>query len=176
MIRSAVLVVTWGLLIVSGGGASLRAQTGSVSDTTEPATRAEIRRQEREEKQGHLEPYVISAAEARLLQLEQWNFPRNIFVRGWNQFRPLIGGMPSGSGFVVGPGFVNGLDRENFDFQANARVSTRGFTTFDALVNFPTHVRSDSPVLAYRARRGAQPDPSFVSSVWVRTALSAEPA
>lgn len=124
--------------------------TAPASGQDQPAaeTRAEILRRQREAKQSEVEPYEISSAEARLLQIEQWNFPRNIFVRGWNQFRPLIGGMPSGSGFVVGPGFVNGLDRENVDFQANARVSTRGFTTFDALVNFPTQ-RSDSPVLAY---------------------------
>ena len=111
-------------------------------------TRAEILQREREAKRGELEPYEISSAEARLLRIQKANFPRNIFVRGWHQFRPLIGGMPSGSGFVVGPGFVNGLDRENFDFEANARVSTRGFTTFDAQVNFPT-VRSGAPVLAY---------------------------
>ena len=114
----------------------------------EPQTRAEILQREREAKRGELEPYEISSAEARLLRLQKMSFPRNIFVRGWNQFRPLIGGMPSGSCFVIGPGFVNGLDRENFDFEANARVSTRGFTTFDTQVNFPTQ-RSGAPVLAY---------------------------
>ena len=148
MTRPVACLVIVGLLSAGGGGASLQAQTEPDAATTEPSTRAEIRRQEREAKQGELEPYVISAAEARLLQIEQWNFPANIFVRGWNQFRPVIGGMPSGSGFVFGPGFMNGLDRESFDFQANARISTRGFTTFDALANFPTDLRG-APVQAF---------------------------
>ena len=111
-------------------------------------TRAEILLREREAKRGELEPYEISSAEARLLRIQKANFPQNIFVRGWHHFRPLIGGMPSGSGFVIGPGFVSGLDRESFDVEVNARFSTRGFTTFDAQVNFPTE-RSGAPVLAY---------------------------
>ena len=113
-----------------------------------PATRAEILEREREAKRGRLEPQVVSAAEQRVLNFEKINFPQNVFVRGWHQFRPIIGGMPSGSGFVVGPGFINGLDRESFDLQANARISIRGFTTFDTLVNFPTQL-SDAPVLGY---------------------------
>lgn len=114
----------------------------------EPQLRTEILRRQREAKQEDLEPYVVSPAEARVLQLEQWNFPRNIFVRGWNRFRPLIGGMPSGSGFVAGAGFVNGLDREDVDIQVNARVSTRGFSTFDAMTTFPTD-RRETPLHAF---------------------------
>ncbi len=146
MTRSLLLLALFGTLAFASprvaDAQSAEEQDGDVQ------TRAEILRKEREAKQGELEPYEISSAEARLLRIQKANFPRNIFVRGWNQFRPLIGGMPSGSGFVVGPGFVNGLDRESFDFEANARVSTRGFSTFDARVNFPTE-RSGAPVLAY---------------------------
>ena len=142
--RSVLLALCGALVLVFPRVADAQTETQS----GDAQTRAEILRNEREAKRGELEPYEISSTEARLLRIQQLNFPRNIFVRGWNQFRPLIGGMPSGSGFVVGPGFVNGLDRENFDFVANARVSTRGFTTFDTQVNFPT-VRSGSPVLAY---------------------------
>ena len=146
MTRSLLLLALFGTLALASprvaDAQSAEEQDGDVQ------TRAEILRKEREAKRCELDPYEISSAEARLLRIQKANFPRNIFVRGWNQFRPLIGGMPSGSGFVVGPGFVNGLDRESFDFEANARVSTRGFTTFDARVNFPTE-RSGAPVLAY---------------------------
>ena len=131
-------------------------------------TRVEILRNERQAKRGELEPYEISSVEARLVRIQKLNFPRNIFVRGWNQFRPLIGGMPSGSGFVVGPGFVNGLDRENFDFEANARVSTRGFTTFDTSGRtFPPN----GAILPCWPMRGPKPvtSPSCVSSGWVPT-------
>ncbi len=144
MTRSLLLLALFGALASPGVADAQSAEEQS----DDVQTRAEILQREREAKRGELEPYEISPAEARLLRIQKANFPQNIFVRGWNQFRPLIGGMPSGSGFVVGPGFVNGLDRENVDFEANARVSTRGFTTFDAQVNFPT-VRSGAPVLAY---------------------------
>ena len=144
-VRSILLTLCGVLVLVFPRAAEAQSAETQSSDTQ---TRAEILRNEREAKRGELDPYEISSAEARLLRIQKLNFPRNIFVRGWNQFRPLIGGMPSGSGFVIGPGFINGLDRENFDFEANARVSTRGFTTFDTQVNFPT-VRSGSPVLAY---------------------------
>lgn len=146
MTRSLLLLALCGTLALASPRAAV-AQSAEEQDA-DVQTRAEILRKEREAKRGELEPYEISSAEARLLWIQKRNFPQNIFVRGWNHFRPLIGGMPSGSGFVVGPGFVNGLDRENFDFEANARFSTRGFRTFDAQVNFPT-VRSGAPVLAY---------------------------
>ena len=120
--RFVLLALCGALVLVFPRGADAQSTETQSSDIQ---TRAEILQNEREAKRGELVPYEISSTEARLLRIQQLNFPRNIFVRGWNQFRPLIGGMPTGSGFVVGPGFVNGLDRENFDFEANARVSTR---------------------------------------------------
>ena len=73
------------------------------------------------------------------------NFPANLFQRGWRRFVPVIGGMPSGSGFVGGLGYHNGLDNEAFEFDASARISTRLFTSYDAGVRFPAAGR-ETPV------------------------------
>ncbi|MDA1092285.1 MAG: hypothetical protein O3A25_03275 [Acidobacteria bacterium] len=102
-----------------------------------PATRAEVLRRKREAKAETLGPYVISDAESRVLGFEAMNFPANIFQRGWRQFVPAIGGMPSGSGLVGGLGYHNGLDSEAFEFDASARISTRLFSSYDAAIRFP---------------------------------------
>jgi len=123
--------------------------TVELGEQGEPATtRQEILLRKREEKRDELAPHVVSGAESRVLAFERGNFPANVFERGWRQIRPVIGGMPSGSGFVGGVGFLNGLDREAFEFEATARLSTRLFTSFDAEVQFPT-ARSDLPVRAH---------------------------
>jgi hypothetical protein len=107
--------------------------TVELGEQGEPATtRQEILLRKREEKRDELAPHVVSGAELRVLAFERGNFPANVFERGWRQIRPVIGGMPSGSGFVGGVGFLNGLDREAFEFEATARLSTRLFTSFDA--------------------------------------------
>ena len=110
-----------------------------------PATREELLRRRRQRKAEALEPYVVTPAEARVQVFERMNFPANIFQRGWRQFVPAIGGMPSGSGLVGGLGYHNGLDNEAFEFDASARISTRLFTSYDAAVRFPA-ARRDTPV------------------------------
>jgi len=57
----------------------------------------------------------------------------------------VIGGMPSGSGFVGGIGYHNGLDNEALEFEAAARVSSRLFTSYDAQLRVPA-ASSESPV------------------------------
>ncbi len=83
-------------------------------------------------------PEQVSTTEGRVLWFEQNPIVQKTFVRGYSGFRPVVGGMPSGSGFVAGIGFFNGLDRERFQVEANARWSTRGYTTLDAELTFPT--------------------------------------
>ena len=90
----------------------------------------------------------MSDGERRLRGLERAQFPRNIFVNGYNGFRPIIGGMPSGSGLVVGGGYRAGGTTAPVLFDAAARVSTYGFTTFDAGVTFPPR-RRDFPIQGY---------------------------
>ncbi len=64
-------------------------------------------------------------------------FPASIFVNGFRGIRPVIGGMPSGSGFVGGVGYIRGLESEYLKAQANARYSTRGFYQFDGQLEAP---------------------------------------
>ena len=87
---------------------------------------------------------MISDAERRVQFLETWRLPRRLFTKGFGGFRPVIGGMPSGSGLVGGGGYIAGYNSDLFQFTANARLSTRGYQAYDAgLLIFP---RSNSLV------------------------------
>ena len=129
-----------------------RAQTATgdeAAQTTEPpTTRQEILQRQREEKRGELTPFVVTDAEERVSRLETFRLPRRIFAKGFGGFRPVVGGMPSGSGFVYGGGYIAGYNHELIQFTANARYSTRGYTTFDTGVIFPTPA-SRLPVQAH---------------------------
>ena len=59
-----------------------------------------------------------------------------------------MGGMPSGSGFVVGGGYVRGLESEVFTVSADARYSTRGFKRADVRLALPT-AQSGRPIRAF---------------------------
>ena len=98
---------------------------------------------------GRLEPYGISDAEARVQFLETWRLPRRLFTKGFGGFRPVIGGMPSGSGFAGGGGYITGYHSDLLQFTANARYSTRGYQLYDA--GFLIFPRSNSllPVEGY---------------------------
>lgn len=99
--------------------------------------RADVLRERREEKSKQLVPQGVPPWEARLRGWEESQFPRNWLVKGWNGFRPLFGGMISGSGTVFGGGYIYGLGAQRLQAQANARFSTKGYTQFDGEVLFP---------------------------------------
>jgi hypothetical protein len=103
----------------------------------EPPTRREILLEMRREKAAGLEPYDVPTAEARVLALEKARLPQKIFEKGWRGIRPVLGGMPSGSGFVFGGGYVYGLGAQRFQFEANGRLSTKGYKTADAELIVP---------------------------------------
>lgn len=105
--------------------------------TSAPTSRRELLLERRRRKAEQLEPYAISEAEARVLRLEEARFPQAIFAKGFRGLRPVIGGMPSGSGFVAGGGYVYGLGNQPVQFQANGRLSTRGYRTADAEIVWP---------------------------------------
>lgn len=128
-----ILLVSWCL-----ASSTVVAQEETSEENKTASTRQEILRREREEKAKNLEPYKVSSTEARIRGFEKIKFPQNIFVKGWRGFRPVIGGMPSGSGFVLGGGYVHGLENQYFLFQANGRYSTKGYTTADAEIIYPT--------------------------------------
>ncbi len=117
---------------------SLAAQEEASDETKAASTRQEALRRQREEKAKKLEPYKVSGAEARIRGWEKIKFPQKIFIKGWRGFRPVIGGMPQGSGTVFGGGYIHGLENQYFQFQANGRYSTKGYTTADAEIVYPT--------------------------------------
>ncbi len=110
---------------------------------TDAETREELLLRKRREKAESLSPYGISKGEARVKGFEDARFPQKIFQKGWRGFRPVIGGMPSGSGTVFGGGYIRGLENEYFQFQANGRYSTKGYTMADAefVIPPPQHGR-----------------------------------
>ncbi len=101
-------------------------------------SRQEILLKSKREKKAHLTAYMTSRKEQRFLGLEKKRFYINTFRKGYRGIRPVIGGMPSGSGFAGGVGYVRSLDYELFELEANARYSTRGFSELDAKLEFPT--------------------------------------
>jgi outer membrane protein assembly factor BamA len=107
------------------------------ASSEEEKTRAEILRERREQKSQELSPETVTSWEARLRRWEKAQFPSNWLVKGWRGFRPVFGGMPSGSGTVFGGGYIYGLGAQRFQAQANARFSTKSYTQFDGEVVFP---------------------------------------
>lgn len=59
-----------------------------------------------------------------------------------------MGGMPSGSGFVFGGGWVRGLESDILTISADARYSTRSFKQADLRLVFPT-AQSGRPIRAF---------------------------
>lgn len=98
----------------------------------EAETREEMLLRKRREKAESLSPYGVSKNEARVKGFEEARLPQKILQKGWRGFRPVIGGMPSGSGTVLGGGYIRGLENEYFQFQVNGRWSTKGYTMADA--------------------------------------------
>jgi hypothetical protein len=117
--------------LLSSGSASAQ------DESSDASSRQEILVNKRKEKKAELEPYEVSGAEARIHGYEKIKFPTNIFVKGWRGLRPLIGGMPSGSGTVFGAGYIQGLENQYLQWQVNGRYSTKGYTTADAQVLYP---------------------------------------
>ncbi len=143
-----VTLAVW-LFLVAGGAPAL-AQGESVEEP-QPATdqsQAERLAAARREKAQNLTPARVSSGEARLRGIEKSRFPFSIFQQGFHGFRPVMGGMPSGSGFVVGGGYVRGLESEVFTVSADARYSTRGFKQADVRLALPT-AQSGRPIRAF---------------------------
>lgn len=125
---------------------SARAQPEGGGIQAKPQTRAEILEQARERKSEQLEPYRISGAERWVQFLETWRLPRRLFTKGFGGFRPVVGGMPSGAGFVGGGGYITGYNSQLLQFTANARYSTRAYTAYDARLLILPRSTSLSPV------------------------------
>ena len=146
-----VTLAVW-LFLVAGGAPTLAQDESSeepqlASDQSQAEQLAAARR----EKAQNLTPAEVSSGEARVRGLEETRFPFSIFQQGFHGFRPVMGGMPSGSGFVVGGGYVRGLESEVFTVSADARYSTRGFKRADVRLALPT-AQSGRPIRAFLNR------------------------
>ncbi len=141
MRRTPVAVVAvWASL-----AAGLAAQTPAGAALLPPAeTRAALMDEARLTKAGTLTPEAVSTWERRMLALEARNFPRNLFAGEYNGVRALIGGMPSGSGFVGGVGYMQGATGDRLRFNVSARLSTENYRQLDAEALLPT-ARSGRP-------------------------------
>ena len=128
------------LACVVGLGATLLAMPGvasAQSPAQTPETRQEILLQERQAKAQNLAPEDLSTWEARLLRLQKGHFPQSLFAPSNGVF-PVIGGLPPGSGFVLGAGMVQGATSERLRFSLAGRVSTTAYKSLDAQAVFPT--------------------------------------
>ena len=133
----AVLLISWSLSAWRRSQSQRRSRLRP-RHRRSPETRQEILQRQREEKRGQLEPYVISGAEERVKFLETWRLPFRLFSKGVGGFRPVVGGLPSGSGLVGGGGYITGYNSDLLQFTASARYSTRGYQAYDAgLLIFP---------------------------------------
>lgn len=130
----------------SAGGVQKPENALPADDSRAPLNRREVLRRLREAKRERLTPYVVSDLERRVEGLEDWSFPRRLFGKGFAGFRPVVGGMPSGSGFVAGGGYIAGPASEVLQATANVRHSTRLFAAYDAGLRLFPEEHSDRPI------------------------------
>lgn len=103
----------------------------------QPATRAEEIEAARQKKAGTLAPEVNSGTERALIQIRERRLIEK-FTYGWHGLRLKIGGLATGSGFAVGPEYLNDeIADGNVIFRASARSSLRRFQLFDAELTMP---------------------------------------
>ena len=143
-------VVTWcAAFVLAFGGVPLLAQDSSTEQSQESVlSQAERLAAQRREKAQNLVPAEPSSGDRRMRTMEKTRFPFSIFQQGFHGFRPVMGGMPSGSGLVLGGGYVRGLESETFTVSADARYSTRSFKQADVRLAIPT-AQSGSPIRAF---------------------------
>ncbi len=102
----------------------------------EPKSRQAILAKKRQEKSLQLQPYETTTGERRLLAYEKRPFWTKLTEKGFRSGRLRVGGMPSGSGFVFGGGYVVGFEREDFLFTVDALYSTKNYTQLNSRLEY----------------------------------------
>jgi hypothetical protein len=117
-------------------GLTILAWTASVAAgfSQEPATRADVNRQQREEKAREVRPYEPNGLEEAMTFAQD----KAIFIIDREGFYPKLGSLTTGSGFAYGIGF---RDRDLFENRGSIDIwtagSTRRYWAAEARLTFP---------------------------------------
>jgi hypothetical protein len=129
----------------------------SLAVSQEPATRAEVDRQRREEKQRNARPYEQNGFERTMHFVEE----KGIFIIGREGFYPKLGTLTTGSGFAYGAGY---RDRDLFSntgaLDLWAATSIRRYWATEARFTFPELANKRLLVETWAAHR-AYPQEDF---------------
>jgi outer membrane protein assembly factor BamA len=102
----------------------------------EPATRAELLAQIREQKAQNLQPAEPKGVEKALLYIEKHRLIERLTIAdGWY---PRIGGLTTGGGFAGGVGYRKHVMGERLFLNGSAAISTKGYKQVLAHVSNPT--------------------------------------
>ncbi|MCC6587106.1 MAG: BamA/TamA family outer membrane protein [Bryobacterales bacterium] len=108
----------------------------------QPQTRAELIDQEHEAKQKTLEPDIQSKWERRLLFIKDARLIERLAI-GYAGLSGQIGGMPTGSGFALGPDyFRDDLVRGQVHFEATTQASLRKWYNGQVRLSAPAFARN----------------------------------
>jgi hypothetical protein len=153
MIRRRLILLA--LLVASAAPAFAQDQP------SEPASRAEELRREREKKNGTLAPYEQGGTEKAAVELEQRRILERFLVPAQG-FYPAIGAI-TGGGFSGGVGFRKAsFFNRHLDFNASASGTLQHYWLLDAKVSTPSLLNPDKPFFGdFHLRRFSYPDEDF---------------
>jgi Omp85 superfamily domain len=115
----------------------------------EPASRAEVLRQAREEKQRALKPYEPTGLESTMHFVED----RAVFLLGREGIYPKLGSLTVGSGFAYGVGYRDRIFERRGTAEVWAASSVKSYWAIEGRVTFPELANGWLFAEAYGRRR-----------------------
>jgi len=142
----------------AAGGGSAASQPANQS---EPASRAEELRREREKKDSELAPYEQGRVEKGLVMLEQQRLLERLLVPAQG-FYPSIGAI-TGGGFSGGGGYRKaGFLNRHIDLNASASATMQYYWLLDARISTPSLLNPDRRLFGdFHVRRWSYPNEDF---------------
>jgi hypothetical protein len=132
----------------------------TLAHAQEPATRAELLREQREAKSMTLEPPERSGLERGLMALESGRLLERLLnpAEGWY---PKLGNVTAGSGFSFGPGYRHvGMLGGHADFSGFAAASFKKYWMLETRLRMP-RLANERLVLDVHAQRYEFPEETF---------------